>query len=158
MPLTDAELLERLSRHVPPTAVLLGMELLAVDAAEGSTRMRFRVQPEFCNPMGNLQGGFYAAMMDDAAVTAIIAKAGRRIVVPTLEFKVSFLGAARLGSSVIVEGRCLKLGRTTAFAEADMTDEAGNRLLARLSMTGLPRDFPERPHLVAARPPDGRAG
>lgn len=152
MPLSDAELLERLSRHVPPTARLLGMELLSVDSASGTARMAFTVRPEFCNPMGNLQGGFYAAMLDDAAATAIIARAGRRIVVPTLEFKLSFLAPARAGSRVIAEGRCLKLGRSVAFAEADLLDAAGSRLLARMTLTCMPQEMPERPQLVEREP------
>jgi uncharacterized protein (TIGR00369 family) len=148
MTLSDAELLARMSRHVPPTAVLLGMEMLALDSTAGTTRMRFVVKPEFCNPMGNMQGGFFAAMLDDACATAIIARAGRRMAVPTLEFKVSFLGPARLGAAVIVEGRCVKLGRSIAFAEADMTDEESGRLLARMSATCMPQPILERPDLV----------
>lgn len=152
MPMADTELLERLSTHVPPTAVLLGMEMLSVDSAAGIVRMAFTVRPEFCNPMGNMQGGFFAAMLDDAAATAIIARSGRRIGVPTLEFKVSFLGPARLGDRVIAEGRCLKLGRSIAFAEADLTDAASGKLLARMSTTCMPQEFPDRPKLVKARP------
>jgi uncharacterized protein (TIGR00369 family) len=150
MPMTDAELLERMSSHVPPTALLLGMELLSIDGEAGITRMAFTVKPEFCNPMGNMQGGFFAAMLDDAAATAIIARSGRRVVVPTLEFKVSFLGPARVGSRVIAEGRCVKLGRTIAFAEADLSDAETGRLLARMSTTCMPQPFPDRPHLVEA--------
>jgi uncharacterized protein (TIGR00369 family) len=149
MPMTDAELLERLSTRVPPTAVLLGMEMLSVSIAEGRTRMRFKVKREFCNPMGNLQGGFYAAMMDDAAATAIIAHSGERIVVPTLEFKISFLSPARVDTWVYVEGRVVKRGRTVAFAEADMTDESG-KLLARMSTTCLPQPMPANAMLVDA--------
>lgn len=150
MPMDDAELLQRLSTRVPPTAVLLGMEMLGVNIAEGRTRMRFRVKPEFCNPMGNLQGGFFAAMMDDAAATAIIAHSGERIVVPTLEFKLSFFGPARVDTYVYVEGRVVKRGRTVAFAEADMTDENG-KLLARMSTTCLPQPMPANAMLVNAK-------
>jgi uncharacterized protein (TIGR00369 family) len=151
MPMDDAALLDHFSTHVPPTALLLGMEMLSVDSAAGTTRMAFTVKPEFCNPMGNMQGGFYAAMLDDAAATAIVARSGRRIGVPTLEFKVSFLGPATMGSRVIAEGRCLKLGRTIAFAEADLTDAATGRLLARMSTSCMPMELPDRPHLVEAR-------
>jgi uncharacterized protein (TIGR00369 family) len=150
MTMSDTELLARMSARVPPTAMLLGMEMLALDSSAGTSRMRFVVKPAFCNPMGNMQGGFIAAMLDDACATAVIAKSGRRIAVPTLEFKVSFLGPARLGSAVIVEGRCVKLGRTIAFAEADMSDEETGRLLARMSTTCMPQELPERPHLVEA--------
>lgn len=148
MPMTDAELLERFSTHVPPTGILLGLEMLAVDSAAGITRMACTVKPEFCNPMGNMQGGFYAAILDDVAATAIIAKAGRPIVVPTLEFKLSFLGPARVGSRVIAEGRCLKLGRTAAFAEADLIDAGSERLLARMSLTCIPQEMPEQANFV----------
>lgn len=152
MAMDDVELLARLSRRVPPTAVLLGMEMLSVDSAAGVTRMAFLVQPQFCNPMGNLQGGFFAAMMDDAAATAIIAKSGRRIFVPTLEFKLSFFAPAKAGSRVVCEGRVVKLGRTIAFAEVDMTDEATGKLLARMSTTTMPQEFPDNPMLVEAKP------
>jgi uncharacterized protein (TIGR00369 family) len=151
----DAELMQRFSTMVPPTAKLLGMEVLSMDSAAGITRMRFVVKPEFCNPAGNMQGGIFAAMMDDAAATAIVAAShakspGKRIFVPTLEFKVSFFAPAKLGSAVVCEGRAVKLGRSIAFAEVDMTDEASGRLLARMTTTTMPTAFPDAPMLVRA--------
>ncbi|WP_448586137.1 PaaI family thioesterase [Thermaurantiacus sp.] len=137
MVMTDAELLERMRTRIPPTAQLLGQELLALDSAAGTVRMRFEARPEFCNPMGHVQGGILAAMLDDAAAFAIIVKSQRRIVVPTIEFKVSFLAPAKLGRPIFAEGRCVKLGRTVAFAEADLSDGEG-RLLARLSTSAIP--------------------
>ncbi len=137
MVMTDAELLERMRTRIPPTAQLLGQELLALDSAAGTVRMQFLGKPEFCNPMGNVQGGILAAMLDDCAAFAVIVKSQRRIVVPTIEFKVSFLAPARLGRAIIAEGRCLKLGRTIAFAESDLFDPEG-RLLARLSTSCVP--------------------
>jgi len=137
MPMTDAELLERMRTLKPPTSALLGLDLLALDSAAGTTRYRMRVRRDFCNPMGNMQGGIVTTLLDDAAATAIIVKSGRRIAVPTIEFKVSFFGPARLDTEVFADGRCLKLGRTIAYAEADLTDSAG-KLLARLSTSAMP--------------------
>ncbi|MFQ3594734.1 MAG: PaaI family thioesterase [Sphingomonadaceae bacterium] len=137
MTMTDAELLERMRTRIPPTAKLLGQELLALDSAAGTVRMRFFGAPDFCNPMGNVQGGFLAAMLDDAAAFAVIVKSGRRIVVPTIEFKVSFFAPARMNREILAEGRCLKLGRTIAFAESDLRDPDG-KLLARLSTSCVP--------------------
>ena len=37
MPMTDAELLDKMNRFVPPTAALLGQELLEVDSAAGGS-------------------------------------------------------------------------------------------------------------------------
>ena len=104
-----------------PTTALLGLHLEAINQAEGTTRYRMLAKPEFCNPMGNLQGGIITTALDDAAATAVIAKAQRRVGVPTIEFKVSFFGPARLGGTFFFNGRVLKLGRTVSFAEADMT-------------------------------------
>ncbi|TPE61842.1 PaaI family thioesterase [Sandaracinobacter neustonicus] len=128
----DTQLLERMRAKKAPTTALLGMELEAVDQAAGTTRYRMLATPQFCNPMGNLQGGIITTALDDAAATAVIVKAGRRVGVPTIEFKVSFFGPARLGGTYFFSGRVLKLGRTISFAEADMTDETG-KLLARLT-------------------------
>jgi uncharacterized protein (TIGR00369 family) len=137
MAMTDAELLERMRTRIPPTAQFLGQELLSLDSATGTVRMRYEAKPDFCNPMGHVQGGILAAMLDDAAAFAIIVKSQRRIVVPTIEFKVSFLAPAKLGRPIFAEGRCLKLGRTVAFAEADLSDGEG-KLLARLSTSAIP--------------------
>lgn len=132
MPIDDAELLARMRSRQAPTAALLGMDLFELDSTLGRAKFRMLCAPQFCNPMGNLQGGIITTALDDAAATAIIAKAGRRVGVPTIEFKVSFFGPARMNGTVFAEGRVVKFGRTITFAEADFTDEAG-KLLARLT-------------------------
>ena len=145
--MTDAELLDKMNRFVPPTAALLGMELLEVESATGRVKMRFFPKPEFCNPMGNVQGGFVVAMLDDAAATAAIVKSGERIAIPTIELKTSFFAPAKAGAWLYVEGRCLKLGKRIAFMEADMTDGEG-RLLARLSTSAVPLPMAAGANLV----------
>ncbi len=128
----DAELLARMRGAQAQTTAMLGMELLDLSSAEGRARFRLVARPEFCNPMGTLQGGIVATALDDAAALACIVKAGRRMGVPTIEFKLSFFGSARMGAELFAEGRVVKMGRTVTFAEADLTD-ANGRLLARMS-------------------------
>jgi len=137
MPLTDAELVARLNLRTAPTSALLGMTVLAIDQAAGTVRLSFEPRPEFCNPMGNVQGGFIVAMLDDAAALAAIVKAGTRIGIPTIELKTSFFGPAKLGAPLFAEGRCVKLGKRIAFMEADLTDADGT-LLARLTTSAVP--------------------
>jgi uncharacterized protein (TIGR00369 family) len=141
MPMTDEQLIERMNSFVPPTAVLLGFRLLAVVSARGWVRARWEAKPEFCNPMGSVQGGIVAAMLDDTAAIAAIVKAGERIVVPTLEFKTTFFASARQGE-LFAEGRCLKLGKRTAFMESDLFDGDGKHL-ARMSVTAMPMPMPD---------------
>lgn len=152
MAASDAELLERMRGRKAPTTALLGLELEDIRQAEGRARFRMLAKPEFCNPMGNLQGGIITTALDDAAATAVIAKAQRRVGVPTIEFKVSFFGPARVGGTFFFEGRVLKMGRTVSFAEADMLD-TGGKLLARLTTSCMVVEV-EGPGLFA----DGTGG
>jgi uncharacterized protein (TIGR00369 family) len=140
MAVSDAELLERMRSKKAPTTALLGLELESIDSAAGRTRFRMVVEPRFCNPMGSLQGGIVTTALDDAAATAVIAKSQRRVGVPTIEFKISFFGPAKVGQTVWFEGRVLKFGRTVTFAEADMVDADG-KLLARMSTSVMVVDL-----------------
>jgi uncharacterized protein (TIGR00369 family) len=147
MAVDDAELLERMRTKKAPTTALLGLYLEAIDSQAGTTRYRMEVSPQFCNPMGSLQGGIVTTALDDAAATAVIAKSQRRVGVPTIEFKVSFFGPAKVGTTVWFEGRVLKFGRSIVFAEADMLDGTG-KLLARMSTSVMVVDL-EGPGLFA---------
>lgn len=150
MALDNADLIERMNRRQAATSAMLGMELIEVDTTAGRTKYRLTAKPEHCNPMGTLQGGIIATALDDAAATAVIVRAGRRVGVPTIEFKVSFFGPAPMGATLFAEGRVQKFGRTVSFVEADLTNDAG-RLLARLSTSVMvvevdgPGHFVEKP-------------
>jgi uncharacterized protein (TIGR00369 family) len=146
MTLTNEDLRARLNAHVPPTGNLLSSFVESVDQEKGTARIRFEARADFCNPMGNVQGGFVAAMLDDAAAIACIVKAQARIVVPTLEFKVSFFAPAKQGI-LYAEGRTKKFGRTVAFLEADLFDAKG-KLLASMTATCLPTPIPDKPNFV----------
>ena len=147
MAMTDAELMERMNTRVPATSILLGTRILALDSKAGTVRMSFQPKPEFCNPMGNVQGGFIVAMLDDCAATAAVVASGERIVVPTIELKTSFFGVVPLGRTVYGEGRCLKMGRRIAFMEAELTDADG-KLLAKLSTSCMPTPMPDNAKLL----------
>ncbi len=140
--MTDAELLERMNTKVPATSILLGTRILEVDSAAGRVRMSFEPRAEFCNPMGNVQGGFIVAMLDDCAAVAAVVMAQQRVVVPTIELKCSFFGVARLGRPLYAEGRVIKMGRRIAFMEAELTDADG-KLLAKLSTSCMPTPMPD---------------
>ncbi len=157
MSLPDDELLQRMRKRQAPTSALLGMELVALDSAAGTCRFRMEAVPRLCNPMGNLQGGIIATALDDAAATACIVKAGRRVGVPTIEFKVSFYGPAPMNSEVFFDGRVLKLGRTITFAEADMTNTDG-KLLARLSTSVMLVEVEGPGHFVEEGASDQQKG
>ncbi len=140
MALNDDDLKARMNRFVPPTAAILGQEILEIDSAAGRVKMKFQPIDACRNPMGNVQGGIVVAMLDDAAAFAAIVKSGKRIGIPTIELKTSFFAPAKAGVPLFAEGRCLKLGKRIAFMEADLFDEAGT-LLARLTTSAVPIDL-----------------
>jgi uncharacterized protein (TIGR00369 family) len=140
MALNDDDLMARMNRFVPPTAAILGQEIIEIDSAAGRVKMKFQPIDACRNPMGNVQGGIVVAMLDDAAAFAAIVKSGKRIGIPTIELKTSFFAPAKAGVPLFAEGRCLKLGKRIAFMEADLFDEAGT-LLARLTTSAVPIDL-----------------
>jgi uncharacterized protein (TIGR00369 family) len=148
MPLTDDQLLERFNARVPPTGKLFGSRVLAVDGKAGVVRMSFDIDDRFCNPRGTVQGGIVAALLDDAAAFAGIVALGEPGFIASMEIKTSFLSAAMPGT-LLAEGRCLKMGRSSCFLEADLTDADG-KLLAKLTSSAVPIRSPQKPKLIDA--------
>ena len=119
----------------PPIAVTLGFTLDEVQ--EG--RAVFGVEPaEFhYNPIGMVHGGVAATLMDSAMGCAVHSRLPAGVGYTTLEMKVNLLRAITVDTGPVrCEGTLIHLGRTTALAEARLTDAAG-RLLAHATSTCL---------------------
>lgn len=111
----------------PPAAVTLGWELVTVDPDAGTIEVAFTAAEAFTNPMGNVQGGFLAAMLGDTLGPALVATLGPDQFAPTLELKVNFLRPARPGR-LVGRGRVVHRGGTIAFLEGSLADAAGEVL------------------------------
>jgi uncharacterized protein (TIGR00369 family) len=125
----------------PPAAETLGWAIEDIDPAAGTVRVSFDAKPAFRNPMGNIQGGFLAAMLDDTMGPALVATLGPGEFAPTLELKINFLRPARPGR-LVGTGRVVHRGGTVAFLAGDLSDAEGNLLAtasatARIVRTGL---------------------
>jgi acyl-coenzyme A thioesterase PaaI-like protein len=57
----------------PPAAQTLGWQLEEIDPDAGTAQIRFDARVEFTNPVGAVQGGFLAAMLDDTMGPALVA-------------------------------------------------------------------------------------
>jgi uncharacterized protein (TIGR00369 family) len=108
----------------PPAAALLGFELLAIDPAQGTIRVRFTARPEFANPIGAVQGGFLAAMLDDTLGPALTATLEPGQFAPTIELKVNFIAPAKPGP-LVAEGRVVARGGSIAFLSGELRTEQG---------------------------------
>jgi uncharacterized protein (TIGR00369 family) len=117
----------------PAVADTLGWEAMAVDPDTGTIEVAFTATDAFLNPMGNVQGGMLAAMLDDTLGPALVATLGPGRFAPTLELKVNFLRPARPGR-LIGRGRVVHRGGTVAFLEGTLA-EAGGEVLATATAT-----------------------
>lgn len=140
--LTDEAILERFrsSKNAPSGSRTLGFQLLAVRQADREVEVGFEARADLlCNPMGQIQGGYVCAMLDECMSVAGMISSGMTHVVPTLEMKTSFLRPAMPGALRGV-GRVIKWGRTICFTEGELYDGEG-RLLAKASGTAIPTPF-----------------
>ena len=117
----------------PPAAQTLGWSLVEVDPDQGTIEVAFDAPEAFTNPMGVIQGGFLAAMLDDTLGPALVATLPAGEFAPTLELKVSFLRPAKPGR-LVGTGRVVHRGGTIAFLEGALRDPAGE-IVATASAT-----------------------
>ena len=111
-------------RPPPAAAALLGWELSWVAPERGEIEVSFDASERFLNPIGSVQGGFLAAMLDDTLGPALMATLPDGEFAPTLELKVSFLRPAAPGR-LVGTGRVVHRGGSIAFLEGELRDEAG---------------------------------
>jgi len=120
-------------KPAPPAAATLGFKLLDIDPDHGTIRVQFEGKPEFLNPMGNIQGGFLAAMLDDTLGPALVATLPKDHFAPTIELKVNFIRPATAGV-LIGTARVVSRGGTIAFLSGELSTEDGE-LIATATAT-----------------------
>lgn len=115
----------------PPCAILLNLDILEADHENGRVKIAFTAKPEFCNALGNVQGGFLTAMLDDCMGPAILVATNAQSFPSTINLNAQFLTPAKPGQ-IIGKGRVVKIGKTIGFVEAELEDANGS-ILARAS-------------------------
>jgi uncharacterized protein (TIGR00369 family) len=124
----------------PPMARLIDFRLRAVE--RGRIVMELEPHESLENAIGLLHGATAAALLDTAMGCAIwtLLPAGQASV--TLDLKLTYLRPLSVKSGTIAaEGKVIKLGRQTSYAEGFVRDGAGNLAVhatATFSMIGEP--------------------
>src|SRR3954467_8874382 len=124
----------------PPMARLIGFEMRI--AEPGRIVMELDPDESLENTIGLLHGATAAALLDTAMGCAIttMQQAGQTSV--TLDLKLTYLRPLSVRSGTIqAEGKVIKLGRQTSYAEGFVRDGAGNLAVhatAIFSMIGEP--------------------
>src|SRR5580692_10136207 len=111
-------------KNVPPAAVLLGREIISVDARSGEVHLRFLADGQFANRHGTVQGGMLAAMLDSATGNAVMAKLPSHLTALTTRLDTQFLRPAALGA-IVATARIVHQDDRSVEATAELTDGEG---------------------------------
>ena len=116
-----------------PFVQLIGAKL--EEMREGYVRMSLVLEQKHTNPNGVMHGGVATSLMDEAlgAVVASVRGIEAMQAAPhaTVDMNVSFLAGPRQGDEIVVEGRALRVGRSVAFGEAEVTRRGKGDLIAK---------------------------
>jgi uncharacterized protein (TIGR00369 family) len=126
--------------QVPPNSDLVIGAVCLDKSVPGRTSWTMVADERFANPAGFVQGGFLCAFIDTALGSAAVTFVeGRPVFCVNAELKVSYLAPVSVGTRLRCDAEVISGGKTVAFVEATVTDEAGKKL-ARASSTYLYRD------------------
>ena len=104
------------------------------ESREGYARLSLVLEGKHTNPNGVVHGGVLTTLMDEACGWAVLTVRGIEAMIAaphaTVDMNVSFLSGARPGDEIVVEGRALRVGRSVAFAEAEVY-RGRERLIAK---------------------------
>jgi uncharacterized protein (TIGR00369 family) len=120
----------------PRCADTLGISFSNVRPDEGTIEVHFIAKPEFLNPVGAVQGGFLAAMLDDTLGPALAATLGKGEFAPTANLNVSFFRPADAGP-LLGKGRIVRRGRDVCFLAGDLYQNG--QLIASATATAIVR-------------------
>ena len=128
-------------RRPPPCAELLGWSLCRLAPERGEIEVSFEAGERFANPMGKVQGGFLAAMLDDTLGPALVATLPDGEFAVTLELKVSYLRPVAPGR-ITGTGRVVHRGGSIAFLAGELRDDAGQVLASATATARIVRPDP----------------
>jgi len=100
-------------------ADLLGYKL--TDRGVGFAEVSLKVGPQHLNRLSIPHGGLLATLLDSAAgfAAAFVESAEKPRTVVTLSINTLFIGRARVGDTIVAQGRRIGGGNTIAFATAE---------------------------------------
>lgn len=124
----------------PPAAKTLGWKLLAVNPEAATIEVAFEAVDAFLNPIGTVQGGFLAAMLDDTLGPALVATLAPGYFAPTLDLQIQYHRPASVGT-LIGRGRVTRRTRDVGFLAGELLDGQGH-IVASATATALIKAIP----------------
>lgn len=135
-------------KRAPKSSQTLGLSLIDYAPDEGWFEAYFEPGEAFTNPLGSVQGGFVAAMLDDCMALAALAQLRFSHGLPTLHMSISYLRPV-LPGKIRCRGEVVRLSRNVAFMAGSLFDAQG-KLAATANATALLRPFPKESNPTAS--------
>jgi uncharacterized protein (TIGR00369 family) len=105
-----------------PYFLLLSMEVK--DLQWGTSFLEIQLEEKHLQPFGNAHGGVMASVVDAATFWAVFPQVEKGKGLTTVEVKVNYLAPVQKGK-LMAQGRSVKVGRTLALGEAQVTNSDG---------------------------------
>ena len=112
------------------TREFMGGEVISLEKDGSQATTRFHLPDGMTNPLGGVQGGFAAAMIDDVVSMATHYAGGGRGFVTT-NINCYYLKAVPAGVPLLVTCRLVRCGRTQAVFDAGVRTEDSEQILVK---------------------------
>ena len=128
--LTGLEQLTRIMSGDWPQPTIGGsMNFRLAEVEDGRAVFEGEPTEAYYNPLGTVHGGWAATILDSALGCSVHTKLPAGLAYTTLEIKVNYIRPMFAHTGLVrAEGAVIHFGRTTATAEAKLTDHRGKLL------------------------------
>jgi uncharacterized protein (TIGR00369 family) len=112
--------------ELPRPPIVEALDLGKIKVEHGNVSFEFIPAEYHYNPIGSVHGGVISTILDSAMGCTLHSLITEGTVYTTLELKVNFLRAIKLGSGpLICSGKIIHFGSKTALLEAQIVDNEG---------------------------------
>lgn len=112
-----------ITKSMSPSALWLKGFLVSVE--EGFAEISYVVRKEMTNPLGTIQGGLMAALIDDTMGMAFFTLSQENLYTTT-NLNVNYLYGAKEGEKVIARAQVVRIGKKIANIECKVMNEEGD--------------------------------
>lgn len=117
------ELNKPITKSISPSSLWLKGTLL--DVEEGFASISYKIRKEMTNPLGTIQGGVMAALIDDTMGLAFYTMFQQKMFTTT-NLNVNFLFGAKEGEVVTVKANVVRMGKKISNIECKVYNEKGD--------------------------------
>lgn len=109
-----------ITKSVSPSSLWLRGTLLEIE--EGYAVIKYQIRKEMTNPLGTIQGGVMAALIDDTMGLAFYSLFQQNMFTTT-NLNVNYLFGAKEGEHIRVEAKVVRIGKKIANVECKVYNE-----------------------------------